>query len=31
MPLPENQSVHIDNVIALRKGLTRQQVRESDF
>lgn len=31
VPLPENQSVHIDNVIALRKGLTKEQVRESDF
>jgi hypothetical protein len=31
VPLPENQSTTADKVIALRKGLTRAQVREGRF
>jgi len=31
VPLPENEATTTDNVITLRKGLTRNQVREGRF
>ena len=31
VPLPENQSVNVENVIKLRKGLKEGQVREGRF
>jgi hypothetical protein len=30
-PLPENESVDPDNIVKLRKGLKRGQVREKAF
>jgi len=30
-PLPENQSVDPDNIVKLRKGLKKEQVREGQF
>ena len=31
VPLPENESVHVENIIKLRKGLKEGQVREGSF
>ena len=31
VPLPENTSISLDNIITLRRGLTRAQVREGAF
>ena len=31
MPLPENESVEVEAVVTLRKGLRRGQVREGAF
>ena len=31
VPLPDNESVEVDEVVALRKGLKKEQVREGVF
>ncbi len=31
VPLPENESVHPENIVKLRKGLVKNQVREGSF
>jgi hypothetical protein len=31
VPLPENESVEVNNVVILRKGLKKGQVREGKF
>ena len=31
IPLPDNQSVSVVNIVNLRSGLKRHQVREADF
>jgi len=31
LPLPENESVYPENIVKLRKGLEKDQVREGSF